>query len=147
MKHADPSDTDLVLLLEIFGPLYREHVSSLLPKGISPARLRILAALSEAGPLNMSELRHKTGGSAQNLTGLIDALEREGTVQRRTSDRDRRVVLIELTRARKDEILKDRDQHRDEVAKLFSNLSKTEKIAFKSSLSKLNQQLESGRRP
>jgi DNA-binding MarR family transcriptional regulator len=123
-KSPSANALSLVLALEEFGPAYMRWVGRHLPthRG-STARLRLLALLAERGAMTMSALRELVGGSAQNLTGLIDAMENEGLVRRTTNSRDRRSLIVALTERASQDFAEDRKLHTARVATLFESLS------------------------
>jgi DNA-binding MarR family transcriptional regulator len=138
---SEPSSDAIALvdLFEVFGPLYRRHVGRGLPQGVSAARLRLLALLADQETLTMAEASKALGGSAQNLTGLVDALEAEQMVMRHPHPSDRRKTLITLTDSAGSTISAEREAHRRKVAVLFDTLSTDEKQHMLSILAKLNQ--------
>ncbi|HEU0075321.1 MAG TPA: MarR family transcriptional regulator [Dehalococcoidia bacterium] len=62
-------------------------------------RFAVLRALyfAENGTLTQREIRHDVRVTAPNISQLIDALERDGMVQRKVGQKDRRVTYVELT--------------------------------------------------
>lgn len=144
MKKVTPSESALALVkaFEVFGPAYMRWVEAQLPahRG-SSARLRLLAALLEQGAMSMSELRRWVGGSAQNITGLIDAMEAEGLVRRKANPKDRRSLLVELTERSSKNVLEDRKEHAARVAQLFEHLSPAERTKLLYSIETLAARL------
>ena len=67
--------------------------------GTSVARLRLLDVLHCYGPLRMRDVGDRLGVTARNVTALVDGLEADGLVRRVAHATDRRVTMIELTRA------------------------------------------------
>jgi DNA-binding MarR family transcriptional regulator len=65
--------------------------------GVSPAGLGALRHLEE--PRTMSEIAGYLHCDPSNVTGIVDGLEEKGLAERRPSEGDRRVKLIELTAA------------------------------------------------
>ncbi len=62
-------------------------------------RFDVLAQLyRSSAPMTMGELSRRLMVTNGNITGLIDRLDREGLVERRVSDEDRRRQMVELTR-------------------------------------------------
>jgi DNA-binding MarR family transcriptional regulator len=64
-------------------------------------RFAVIRALyfAENGTLTQRDIRHDVQVTAPNVSQLIDALERDGLVQRRVGQKDRRVTYVELTPA------------------------------------------------
>lgn len=65
--------------------------------GLSEARARLLVAVSEREPARMGRLASELGVSARSVTGMVDALEREGLLTREPDPDDRRATLLRLT--------------------------------------------------
>jgi DNA-binding MarR family transcriptional regulator len=65
--------------------------------GMSYARGRVVAALHASGPVRMRELAQAVGVVPRTITGLVDALEGDGWVERRAHPTDRRVTNVALT--------------------------------------------------
>ena len=59
----------------------------------------VLARLHEGRAHTASDIAHDLGHDTGALTRVIDQLERRGLIARRRSQRDRRVVQLELTQA------------------------------------------------
>jgi DNA-binding MarR family transcriptional regulator len=67
--------------------------------GMSYARGRVVAALRASGPVLMRALSQDVGVTPRTITGLIDALEADGWVERRAHPSDRRATIVALTPA------------------------------------------------
>ncbi len=65
--------------------------------GLTETRFGVLEALYHLGPLSSGELGRKILKSAGNLTLVIDNLVRDGLVERRTGEYDRRMKSVVLT--------------------------------------------------
>ena len=122
------TELQIVEALENFGPAYMRWVSACLPKeGVTYARLRLLAQLYEHGELIMSSLKEKLNVSATNITTLVDALEKEGIVQRHPHPNDRRATLIVLTESARQTLGEQMADHKNQVAQLFMPLSESDR--------------------
>ncbi len=64
---------------------------------MTPQQLVALKILGENGKIAMSELAVHLGCDASNVTSIVDKLETRGLVERRSSERDRRVKALLLT--------------------------------------------------
>lgn len=99
---AEPEQPDLDAIVEAIVFLYTE--SRRITKdmaarhGLTGPQLAVLKMLEPVGKLSLSELSWKIRARNSTVTGIIDRMEREGMVERRRSDQDRRVVHIVLTR-------------------------------------------------
>jgi DNA-binding MarR family transcriptional regulator len=67
--------------------------------GMSYARGRVVAALQASGPVLMRALAEAVGVTPRTITGLVDALEADGWVDRRAHPSDRRATIVALTPA------------------------------------------------
>jgi DNA-binding MarR family transcriptional regulator len=66
--------------------------------GLSVSRLRLLRALATSSePLRMRDLGEVLNVAPRTVTSLVDALEREGLVERVRHPTDRRAYLLALT--------------------------------------------------
>jgi DNA-binding MarR family transcriptional regulator len=133
----------LVELLWSFAPAFQRWSESLMPdKRLSPQRLRILGSLYERGPRIMSDLKEELGVTATNITALVDSLEKDGLVVRRSHPTDRRATVIELLPKAKSEMALGCTGYKNRVAELFSDLSEGECKDFTKTLEKLWNRLQ-----
>jgi DNA-binding MarR family transcriptional regulator len=65
--------------------------------GLTIAQYQLLEALREADELTVGELAEAAGVAAPTATRMLDCLARDGHVERRHSETDRRAVLVTLT--------------------------------------------------
>jgi DNA-binding MarR family transcriptional regulator len=65
--------------------------------GISLAQYQVISPLEEAGALPVGELAYAAGIATPTVTRMVDALARDGIVEREGSSVDRRVVTVRLT--------------------------------------------------
>jgi DNA-binding MarR family transcriptional regulator len=68
-------------------------------RGLTPARAEVLWLLHRTGPRPQRELSQVLKCTPRNVTGLVDALERGGFVQRTAHPGDRRAVVVRLSEA------------------------------------------------
>lgn len=89
----------LVNLLRTYSVVYDHCSESLVPYGLSLAKYNLLVVLHSAddSQLKMSEVGERMSVTCANITKLIDSLEQEGLVERKSLQGDRRVVLAALT--------------------------------------------------
>jgi MarR family transcriptional regulator, organic hydroperoxide resistance regulator len=64
---------------------------------LSPPQVHALRMLEPEQPLPMGRLACALGCDASNVTGIVDRLEQRGLIERRASDRDRRVKVLVVT--------------------------------------------------
>jgi DNA-binding MarR family transcriptional regulator len=79
-----------VVLGEVMNDRLAEH-------GLSPARAEVLWLLHRAGPRTQRELSQLLRCTPRNVTGLVDALQRAGFVERTAHPSDRRAVVVRLS--------------------------------------------------
>lgn len=78
---------------------YREEIASY---GLTHGQFFLIIAVMEEEGLLPSELADKTSQDRPTITGLLDRLEKEGWIERKTDSRDRRSLRIYLgSRAKK----------------------------------------------
>jgi DNA-binding MarR family transcriptional regulator len=66
--------------------------------GSSLARTKILQVLARRGAVRQSELANELGHAPRSVTQAVEALERDGLVERGAAANDRRAKLVVLTR-------------------------------------------------
>jgi DNA-binding MarR family transcriptional regulator len=91
-------------------------------RGITYARLRLLSALRFGGPRRLLDLSGELGVTARNVTGLVDALQRDGLVERLPHPTDRRATLVRLTPAGERLSVELLTEQRDALAELLGEL-------------------------
>jgi DNA-binding MarR family transcriptional regulator len=64
---------------------------------LSPPQVYALRLLEPEQPLPMGRLACALGCDASNVTGIVDRLEQRGLIERRPSERDRRVKVLVVT--------------------------------------------------
>jgi DNA-binding MarR family transcriptional regulator len=84
-------------LLEIALLLQRDLAQSFDGTDLTTARTHLLWAVHHQGPSTQQALAVALDVSPRNVTGLVDALEQTGYVERRPHPRDRRAALVTLT--------------------------------------------------
>ncbi|MCL4461389.1 MAG: MarR family transcriptional regulator [Nitrospirae bacterium] len=102
---AEPASRDdypprikLMKLFWMLGPAFVRWAESQMEQdGYTPQRMYLLGTLYEYGPMMMSALKDRLGVTATNITSHVDALEREGMVERVPLPSDRRVTIVSLT--------------------------------------------------
>lgn len=107
--------------------------------GLGEGRFVMLALLLEnhPKPLSHSELAELSGVTRGNVTGLVDALERDGYVKREDHGEDRRVTPIALTPAGRRLIEKILPDHFGRIAGLMNELFVSDRKSLVSLLRKV----------
>jgi MarR family transcriptional regulator for hemolysin len=66
-------------------------------RGLTLARARALMALSRRGALNQRELAEELEIETPTLVRVLDSMEKQGLIERRAEENDRRVKQIHMT--------------------------------------------------
>jgi DNA-binding MarR family transcriptional regulator len=91
-KDATAREAWKLLVGLVYPPRFLEIARKL---GLTPPGLGAVRLLDQ--PRTMSEIATFLHCDPSNVTGIVDGLEEKGLAERRPSERDRRVKLIELT--------------------------------------------------
>ncbi len=94
-----PSDYVLHLLAAIHQFRDAELDGRLKPLGLNVGRYRVLGVLNRFGACTMTELSHFTAIDRTTLTRIADQLVAHDHAERKAAAKDRRQVLLELTKA------------------------------------------------
>ena len=89
---------------------------------VSLARFDYMAQLYRHGGLKMRDLSRYLMVTGGNVTGLTDELEREGLVQRETSESDRRAFIVRLTPRGRETFEAMAKQHEQWIVELFAGV-------------------------
>lgn len=84
-------------LLEIALLIQDDLANFFTATGLTPARTHLLWELHRLGPTTQQALARALNVTPRNVTGLVDALQAGGFVDRRTHPSDRRATLVTLT--------------------------------------------------
>ena len=106
--------------------------------GMTLPRFDLMAQLHRSRePLSMGALSRRLMVSNGNVTGLIDRLVKEGLVERRAADDDRRVQMVSLTPAGRRAFEDVAAAHRDWIAAMMGGLGRDELAALHGLLARL----------
>jgi DNA-binding MarR family transcriptional regulator len=123
---ADRLTNSFEAMIDAYARWARGQAAS---SGGSASRLRLLYALHCEGPQKMASLADTLGVTPRNVTALVDGLQADGLIRRRSHPTDRRVTLVELTAAAPD-TLELMTARRASIAELFGCLSEEEQRDF-----------------
>ena len=110
--------------------------------GLSHGLLSALATVSKDGPMRLAELAQIEQVSAPSTTRLVAELEAQGLVSRRPDPDDGRAVLLSVTAAGSDTVVRVRSARGAMVQELFGQLSDDEVSAIEAALPALERTLE-----
>jgi DNA-binding MarR family transcriptional regulator len=124
------ADADILALaasLERVVTMVRRIVPS---EGMSLTGISTLRTLDIAGPTRLTELSAAQCVTQPAMTQLVTRLERDGLVERRSSDLDGRVVLVALTDAGRDFLAVRRATRAHRLGGLMATLPAAERDAI-----------------
>ena len=110
---------------------------------LTPARTHLLWELNRLGPSTQQALATTLKVSPRNVTGLVDALEAEGFVIRRSHPRDRRAILVTLTDKGTQTTAEMEHERAQSASALIANLSSDQVEQLRQGLDSVAAQLES----
>ena len=89
----DGALTRLFAVGAVLGPALEKGLSQ---QGLTPARAEVIWRLHQHGPMTQRQLSEALRCTPRNVTGLVDALEGSGLVERRPHPTDRRAIHVTL---------------------------------------------------
>jgi DNA-binding MarR family transcriptional regulator len=111
-------------------------------RGLTMARAELLWRLQRRGPATQRALSEDLRCTPRNVTGLVDALEAAGLVERRAHPTDRRATLVTLTYAGAQMAAPMDVGYRAMGRELFDDFSGDEFRAFVSGMDRILGQME-----
>jgi DNA-binding MarR family transcriptional regulator len=105
--------------------------------GLSLARLRVLFQLTERPAIRMGELSACVDVAPRTMTSTVEAMERDGLVQRRPDPHDRRATIVSVTDAGRRSFAEGRRQQAIAIADVFEALDLEQRLALKDALDEL----------
>jgi DNA-binding MarR family transcriptional regulator len=109
--------------------------------GLSGPRISLLSVLVFAGPLPIGKLAKIEQISGPAITKLVDGLARDGLARRVRSKTDRRVVLVESTRAGRKRLEEGRARRVDAVAAALGQLDRKDQAKVRAAFEALSRLL------
>jgi DNA-binding MarR family transcriptional regulator len=105
----------------------RRMRSSRSPEALSSNKLIVLGHLARGGPSTAGEVAAAEGQRPQSLTRVFAELEESGLIVRSRDERDRRQVVLAITRAGVDALRRDLDERDAWLAGALGSLGETER--------------------
>jgi MarR family transcriptional regulator, 2-MHQ and catechol-resistance regulon repressor len=130
-----------VKLARAFATVNRLVVDNVRRLGMTLPQFGVIECLAHLGPQTLGELSRKHLTSCGNTTVVVDNLQRQGLVERRQADRDRRTTYVHLTPRGKRTFEKTFLQNARFVQRLASVLSPAEQETLSALLKKLGLSL------
>ena len=111
------TDFEIAILLQ------EDLARSIAGTGLTRARTHLLWELHRLGPSTQQALAETLKVSPRNVTGLVDALESHGYLERRPHPTDRRALLVTLTDLGSQTMARMAADREQAAAQLLSDLS------------------------
>lgn len=128
----------LLLISELFQQDMARYFRG---SGLTSSRVSVLWVLQNRGPSTQQAVASALGTSARNVSGLVDALQADGFVDRHSHPDDRRAVLVELT-PRSAAFMSRMQQEHDELdASLVAAVPPADSAAFQRGLRAVSDRL------
>lgn len=125
------------LIVEFYERLSSWEHEVVRDKGLTLPQMHTLEILGAQGPMRMKELAQRMGVTTGTLTVMVDRLKRNGHVERRRHDTDRRSIIVTLTHSGQ-ELFEEHDAlHHQLTAELTSGLSDDELATLSDLLRKM----------
>ncbi|WP_429174314.1 MarR family winged helix-turn-helix transcriptional regulator [Ensifer sp. LBL] len=135
-------------LLALTGAIDRDCAARLAPHRLSEGKFVILFLLNDQPEgLSPHELADRAGVTRATITGLLDGLERDGFVERRSGLNDRRKIVVVLTETGRKTAGNLLGEHSAWIASLFAGFSADEHQTFHRLLQRIWRNLETGATP
>jgi MarR family transcriptional regulator, organic hydroperoxide resistance regulator len=96
-KAASAASEAWGLLQELIAAIKQGYVAVAEEFELSPPQVMALRVLDPERPLPMHELASACHLDNSTITGIVDRLEEQGLVERRSDERDRRVKMVAAT--------------------------------------------------
>jgi DNA-binding MarR family transcriptional regulator len=141
---------DWALLYQTFTSLQKLTERALLPMGLSAPQVFLMGMLHwDPTPLVPARARSTVLLEAQSLSGLVDRLVNAGLLNRDPHPKDRRKVLLTLTKVGRERYLKADAVHREVAEAFFEGLTQREIVQWRRLAHKLraNAYRQLGLRP
>ncbi len=130
---------------ELFPQLARgmaRHGDNYLTKGaITLPQLWVLGYLARQRECSMRELANFMKMGLSSVTGMVDRLVKQGLAERRRTEKDRRVVFVDITAKGRKVLTEIMVQRRKMTLELFESLTAEERLVYLCILEKLVKKL------
>jgi len=120
-KNKEAAELCIDFLYRFINKLSRPSETFVRPK-ISPTYLTIISYLHEYGEKTMGEIAQFMSVSRQQMTQNIDKMEKCGYVVRKSSARDRRLIIVSCTQKGEDMLRECRSLLRTKFEAMFSDM-------------------------
>ena len=140
MPTADPVATAELMYMSI-KRMHRLMDAELSRHGLSLSRSKILGLLTKDGPQQQSNIALCFDLAPRTVTELVDVLERDGLVERRTDPNDRRARQIHLTEAGRELHQQATITRSRLMERIFGVLSEAQLVDLAATLGQIDQEV------
>jgi len=126
-----------IVLARCYRALAMSVERSIADLGLCLSDFMVLEAVLHKGPLTISEIQAKVLLASGSMTAAVDRVESMGLVVRKTTAKDRRARVLELTPKGRRLIEKTFEEHARHLEQVMSVLDAGEKRALHAGLKKL----------
>ena len=132
------------IYFELHHRLHRLVDQTMTSSGCSLARAKVLARLSDCGPVNQATLAGLLGFAPRSVSETVDALERDGLVLRTEDEHDRRARIVALTPAGRDALALAQSVRLKAMDEIFGSLAGGERGTLAALLMTIRTNLSAG---
>jgi len=128
------ADTTLDRLFEVSVRMAGYMEQALAERGLTRSRATVVWELFHHGPMTQRELSQALKVTPRHVTGLLDALQEGGFVERNPHPTDRRATMVSITDKGRSAAEAMTVDHHDFAAKLFTATTATDLDRFHTTL-------------
>jgi len=132
-------------LMRVHQTIQQKVIDLMARYGLTLAQFDVLVQLQREEGITQQQLADRLLVTKGNVTGLIDRLEREKLVERRSDSEDRRSNLLYLTDSGSAQILQILPEHKTQLRTLMDILSREKQEQLLTLLQELEEGLKAGK--
>jgi MarR family transcriptional regulator, 2-MHQ and catechol-resistance regulon repressor len=137
-NNSTANSLKLFIVLSRAYKAINEHVNKVIQaNGLNPTEFAVLELLYHKGDQPMQQIGGKILLASGSITYVVDKLEQKGMLKRIACPKDRRVTYAQITEDGKKFIQNIFPEHAEQIDKLMSTLTETEKLEAIDLLKKL----------
>ncbi|MEH6905556.1 MULTISPECIES: MarR family winged helix-turn-helix transcriptional regulator [Neobacillus] len=137
-NNSTANSLKLFIVLSRAYKAINEHVNKVIQSsGLNPTEFAVLELLYHKGDQPMQQIGGKILLASGSITYVVDKLEQKGMLKRIACPKDRRVTYAQITEDGKKFIQNIFPEHAEQIDKLMSTLTETEKLEAIDLLKKL----------
>jgi len=137
-NNSTANSLKLFIVLSRAYKAINEHVNKVIQaNGLNPTEFAVLELLYHKGDQPMQQIGGKILLASGSITYVVDKLEQKGMLKRIACPKDRRVTFAQITEDGKRFIQDIFPAHAEQIDKLMSTISETEKLEAIDLLKKL----------